>query len=320
MPQVNQTSGGQHVVMWSGGITSWAVAQLAAERYGTDNLTLLFADTKYEDEDLYRWNREASEQIGVPLTVVADGRDPWQVFNDKLFIGNTRIAPCSQLLKAVPCENWLFDNADPTYTTVHVGIDWTEVHRLPAIRSNYAHTRAGCASRKFKQQCHGLFTVDGRLAGPGCPNLLPVPWKVEAPLTEAPYRDKDFWLAEANRLGLKPPRLYELGWEHNNCGGRCIKGGQGQWAHLLKVFPERYAEVESQEEALRTKLGKDVAFLRDRRGGETKPLTLTVLRSRIENEDAGQAGLFDADDWGGCGCLPNADAIEPVAQIEAVAS
>lgn len=270
----------QHVVMWSGGITSWAVARIVAERHGIENLTLLFADTLYEDEDLYRWNREASEQIGVPLTVVADGRDPWQVFRDKRYIGNTRIAPCSELLKQVPCHTWLKENTDPASTTVYVGIDWTETHRVPAIVRNYQ------------------------------------PWTAEAPLTEPPYRDKDEWLVEAQELGLKPPRLYELGWVHNNCGGRCIKGGQAQWAHLLKVFPERFAEVEAQEEAMRSHLGADVAFLRDRRGGETKPLPLTLFRSRIEAEQAAQPDLFsafDADDWGGCGCLPESDASEVTA-------
>jgi hypothetical protein len=299
----------QHVVMWSGGITSWAVALKVVEKHGTENVTLLFADTKYEDEDLYRWNDEASAQLGVPLTVVADGRTPWEVFHDKRYIGNTRIAPCSELLKAVPCADWLAKKADPASTTIYMGIDWSETHRVPAIRSGYAHTAAGCApvkvDGKSRRLCSLLFTDEGRLPGPGCRNLLPIPWQVEAPLTEAPFHDKDFWLAEAARLGLKPPRLYGLGWEHNNCGGRCIKGGQAQWAHLLKVFPERYAEVEVQEEAMRTRLGADVAFLRDRRGGTTKPLPLALLRTRLEGDRAEQPGLFDADDWGGCGCLPD---------------
>lgn len=39
------------VVQFSGGITSWAVAQRVADRYGIDDLTLLFADTHIEDQD-----------------------------------------------------------------------------------------------------------------------------------------------------------------------------------------------------------------------------------------------------------------------------
>ena len=93
-----------HVVMFSGGITSWAAARRVARLHGTDNLTLLFADTNIEDEDLYRFLDDAARDIGVPVTRVADGRTPQQVFADKRFLGNSRIAPCSHLLKQVPCR------------------------------------------------------------------------------------------------------------------------------------------------------------------------------------------------------------------------
>jgi len=78
-----------HVVMWSGGITSWATARHVIDQYGTAGVTLLFADTNAEDEDLYAFNEQASEQLGVPITRVADPqeRDPWQVFEDKRWPG-----------------------------------------------------------------------------------------------------------------------------------------------------------------------------------------------------------------------------------------
>lgn len=53
----------------------------------------------------------------------------------------------------------------------------------------------------------------------------------------------------------------ELGFGHNNCGSLCIRGGHRRWAHVLEVFPERYAEAERQEQQLRAELG-DVAILR----------------------------------------------------------
>ncbi|MFT2014640.1 hypothetical protein ACMA1D_02145 [Streptomyces sp. 796.1] len=308
-----------HVVMWSGGATSYATARLVADRYGTDNLVLLFADTRYEDPDLYRWNAEASALIGVPLTVVADGRDPWQVFNDKLVVGNARIAPCSQLLKQIPSRTWLEARCDPASTTIYIGIDWSETHRLPAIRFGYAHTLAGCAPGKFRKRlCADLFAnvegpdaSHGRRSGPGCRNLLPVPWHVEAPLAGPPYLDKEDILQQAEGAGVRRPELYAQGFVHNNCGGRCVRGGQAQWVHLLRTMPERYAEVEQQEEALRARLrerhGGDVAILRDRRRGKTVPLTLTELRRRAERRGE-QDGLFDTADWGGCGCLPGGDA------------
>ena len=254
-----------HVVMWSGGITSWATARHVIAEHGTASTVLLFADTNAEDEDLYAFNEQATAQLGVPLTRVADPqeRDPWQVFEDKRWLGNTRIAQCSHVLKQEPCRIWLKDNTDPASTVVYVGIDWTETHRLPAIVNGWA------------------------------------PWTVDAPLTRPPYRDKEQLLAEAKTAGLIRPRLYRLGFSHNNCGGACVKGGQAQWARLLNVFPERYARAERAETKMRALLGKDVSILRDRTGGDTKPLTLAALRQRIE-EQPDQLDLFDE---GGCGCF-----------------
>lgn len=259
----------KHVVMWSGGITSWATARLVIERYGRDNVILLFADTNAEDEDLHRFNRDATVQLNMDLIRVADPkeRDPWQVFEDARWLGNTRIAQCSHKLKQEPCRAWLEANADPEHTIVYVGIDWSETHRLPGIVRNW------------------------------------LPWKAEAPLTAPPYRDKQQWLDAARAVGLEIPRLYRLGFAHNNCGGACVKGGQAQWVRLLEVFPERYARAEAAEEKMRRLLGKDVSILRDRTGGDTKPLTLTELRQRIESGRGGQEDLFDALDWGGCGCF-----------------
>lgn len=271
MPELNpygDTNARQHVVMWSGGITSWATARHVIAQHGTTGVTLLFADTNAEDEDLYTFNEQASAQLGVPITRVADAqeRDPWKVFEDKRWLGNTRIAQCSLELKLKPCEDWLGANRDPANTTLYVGLDWSEPHRIPGNRAGWA------------------------------------PWPVEYPLTSPPYYDKDQLRAEARAAGLIDPRLYRLGFPHNNCGGGCVKGGVGQWVRLLEVFPERYARHEAFEQRMRAKLGKDVSILRDRTGGDTKPLTLAALRQRIE-EQPDQLDLFDE---GGCGCFTEA--------------
>jgi hypothetical protein len=59
-----------------------------------------------------------------------------------------------------------------------------------------------------------------------------------------------------------------------------VRAGQRQWAHLLRTFPDRYAEAEHAEQQLRGQLG-DVAILRERRGGQSWPLTLAELRGRV---------------------------------------
>ncbi|QXE35892.1 hypothetical protein KQY30_18120 [Streptomyces sp. GMY02] len=283
----------RHVVMWSGGITSWATARMVIGRYGRDNVTLLFADTNSEDPDLHRFNQEAVAKLGGQIVRVADPkeRNIWDVFEDDRFLGNARLANCSKYLKQVPSKRWVAQHTNPADTTLHIGIDWTETHRIQDISTGWA------------------------------------PWRVEYPLTEPPLYDKDHWIAEARRDGLEPVQTYDLGFPHANCGGGCVRAGQGQWARLLVVFPDRYAYAEEREERLRQRLRKDVAILRDRRGGELKPLTLRQFRQRLEAAFAAQPGLrrllepgtvttrippaitaamakvVDLDDVGGCGCF-----------------
>jgi hypothetical protein len=301
----------RHVVMWSGGITSWATARHVIAQHGTASVTLLFADTLIEDDDLYAFNEQAATQLGVAIIRVADGRTPWQVFEDKQWIGNTRIAQCSLDLKQRQCRIWLDPRHDPADTVLYLGIDYSETHRIRAIRTGYAHTADGCKKVELGGEkvrvCAGLFDDDGnRLPGPGCSNLLPVAWAVDFPLTRPPYSDKQQLIGEAKAAGLSTPKMYDLGFAHANCGGACVKGGQGQWLRLLEVFPDRYAKAETFEIRMRDLLGKNVSILRDRTGGTTKPLTLATLRARAEQERADQPSLLDHDDWGGCGCFTDA--------------
>jgi hypothetical protein len=251
----------QRVVQMSGGTGSWAAARRIADQHGTDGMVLLFADTLAEDEDLYRFLTEAAQDIGVPVTRVCDGRTPEQVDVAARWLSNQRVAQCSKTLKIKPCRGWLDQHCDPASTTLYVGIDWTEVARIPGIIRGWE------------------------------------PFTVETPLTTPPYLDKPAIDQALRDRGIEPPRLNQLGFPHNNCGGACIRGGQAHWKHLLNVFPDRYAAKEAHEQNMRKMLGADVAILRDRTGGTTKPMTLTALRQRIEG-----AAPVDPDDWGGCGC------------------
>lgn len=241
----------RHVVMFSGGVGSWAAAKRVAEKHGTDNLILLFADTLIEDEDLYRFLDEAAANVGGRLVKVAEGRDPWQVFFDVRFLGNSRVDPCSRILKREFLRRWLDEHCDPASTTVYLGIDWTEAHRFERARRYW------------------------------------VPWRVEAPLCKPPYLLKDDMLAVLRAEGIRPPRLYELGFSHNNCGGFCVKAGQAHFALLYRTMPERYLYHERREQELRDYLCKDVAILVDRRGGGARPMTLREFRERLEVNDQG---------------------------------
>lgn len=262
--------------MFSGGISSWMTAHKVIDQHGPDFVTLLFADVKGnnndsphlgEDEDVYRFITDASEAFGAELVTLNEGRSIWQVFRDKRFIGNSRLANCSHLLKQQPTREWLIANCDPAATTVYVGISWDESHRLPAIEKAYASFG---------------FTV-------------------KAPLCDPPYMDKADMLAAARAKGVEPPRSYAQGMSHANCGGFCVRAGHAQFRHLLTINRERFIFHERQEQDLRDYLGKDVSVLTETVAGEPVPLTLRTFRERQES----QPGLFSVDEFdiGGCGCF-----------------
>lgn len=222
-----------------------------------------------EDEDLYRFNRDVSQWLGVPITRVSMGMTPWEYFKRRGRIADSAVPICSIEMKRELLDEWRCANTMELTTTLHVGIDWTEEHRLHRLRKE-----------------------------------LPT-WRVEAPMCEPPLWDKCKMLDELRKVGIEPPRLYALGFPHNNCGGFCVKAGQAHFAHLLRVMPERYAWHEAQEEEARAVVG-DFSVLKDRRGdGKKKTMTLRQFRERIE---AGED--FDRNDWGGCGCgMSNPDLV-----------
>ena len=83
----------KHIVSFSGGMGSFAEAKACVDKFGKENVELLFADVKMEDEDLYRFKDEVVAFLDVKLTTLCDGRTPFEVFKDQGFMGNTRIDP-----------------------------------------------------------------------------------------------------------------------------------------------------------------------------------------------------------------------------------
>lgn len=254
----------KHIVMYSGGIGSYFTAKRVVAAHGKENTILVFADTLIEDEDLYRFLRETTQSLGAELLTLSDGRDPWGVFHDERFLGNSRIDPCSKVLKRSLIRDWLEQNRSPKDSVIYLGIDWTESHRLDAAQKYWGD------------------------------------WVVEAPMCDAPYLHKTEMLDALKEEGIEVPRLYKMGFPHNNCGGFCVKSGESQFHLLLKTMPERYKEHEEKEQKLREYLGKDVAILRDRKTKE--PMTMRAFRERVESgEEAAK------HDWGGCGCFSPTD-------------
>lgn len=228
----------------------------------------MFTDTLIEDNDLYRFIIETSAEIfGVTgeklasllkratelplvhtdmasrrialeslridtiaeipsLLWLSEQRDVWDVFEESNFLGNSRIAPCSAQLKQRMSRRYVKANFSAEDTVLYLGIDWTEDHRTKAPVKNWA------------------------------------PYPVEFPLCGEPYVNKIDIVRNLEVLGIEPCALYTLGFSHANCGGFCVRAGQGHFANLLEKNRELYLYHEDKEREFINNIGKDVSILK----------------------------------------------------------
>lgn len=265
----------KHIVSVSGGVGSYETLKRVLEKVNKEDVVAVFMDTLAEDGDLYRFLNDIEKKLDIKIIRLCVGKTPIELAFEKKFLWNSRIASCSIELKSKPFRNWLKENYQPDECILYLGIDWTETHRCKAIQKNYE------------------------------------PYKVEFPMCESPWIDKPDMLTMLKNDGIEIPRLYKLGFTHNNCKGCCVKAGIGQYRNLYLKDKITYLEIENKEEMFREKYGKDVSILK-RKG---KTFTLKELRKIIESEGQ-QLPLFEpltqdeCNEIGGCACFTGDERIE----------
>jgi len=230
------------IVALSGGLSSAWCAEWALRTHPKEEVVLYFNDTKWEDKDLYRFLNDIEIKLNHKIIIDSDGRSPTELFVDNRALANNRMPFCSRILKAERLQRF-FESGD----RLVFGIGLDEIIRAHKITYVY----------------QSIYTRTGKLA------------HLEFPLIKNKVSKQDI-IGKIESLGIAIPRLYKLGFEHNNCSGGCVRSGKSQWAHLLRVLPEVYKERENTEEYLRALLGKDIHFLKD--------ITLKQLRTMIQNQ------------------------------------
>lgn len=250
------------IISYSGGVGSAASCLLAMEN-GLD-FEMVFADVTTEDEDLYRFNRDLERVIGKPITVLKDGRTPWGVFRDRKFIGNSRTAHCSDILKTRLVKEYIGTKYRNRHVTMILGMGLSEMDRIERAETRWHPVPVKSALVFYKLHK----TADIR------------------------QKVLDY--------GITLPRLYDYGFPHNNCGGACVRGGLKQWASVLEYFPERFAYHEGEMNRVMAEIGDTARpFLRHQRDGKEEYLTLTEFREKYQ---AGHLEI-DPYDYGGCSCF-----------------
>jgi 3'-phosphoadenosine 5'-phosphosulfate sulfotransferase (PAPS reductase)/FAD synthetase len=266
---MNSTSVSPHqktaVVLYSGGKGSFMAAYLAKKMYGAT--LLYFNDTKTEDYDLYRFIRETAEWLDLPLVSDSYGKDVWEVFEEKKFVGNSRVDVCSRVLKRDRSHKWIrknYPNSDKT--DVIVGLGMFEQHRVEKATPHWK------------------------------------PYNLVAPLFDSMVDEKELFQQLLLESGIKQPRLYDLGFPHNNCGGFCVKAGLAQFKMLYEKLPEVYLYHEQKQEELMVKCPKVRPFLKKQIKGKTHYLTLKQYREQYLEDGQLKLSFDEEYDFGGCGC------------------
>jgi hypothetical protein len=243
-----------HVVSVGGGLASTMVLpERVVARYGREHTVLVMAKLPNEDPDVWRLCDAVEAHLGLPIQYIGLGMTPWDIFFKERMMGSSRIDPCSRLLKRQVLDRWVKETYPNADVTCHVGITYHEVDRFIRFKAAFARQNM----------------------------------KAEALLADDPTLTREWLMAECERRYGFIPRLYRLGFSHNNCGGACVKAGHKEWARLLFHLPDVYAWWEENEQRFQEEIGTTATILRDRRGGSQTWLSLRAFRERMEVRWAG---------------------------------
>tara|TARA_R100001594_G_C4053581_1_gene265443 strand:+ start:5396 stop:6181 length:786 start_codon:yes stop_codon:yes gene_type:complete len=257
----------KHIVSISGGTSSAVAANRVIEKYGKENVTLWFADTNWEDEDLYRFLIDLENKWDKKIERYKHGLNPLEIAEKYQMIPNSKMIRCSFELKIKPFTRMIKQMEKPL--TVHIGLDWSEQHRMQSPKSNY-------------ESIKGV--------------------SVEFPLMWKPYETLKY-AKVVESWGIKSPRLYSYGFPHNNCGGRCVRQGMAEWKRLKQSFPERFNEVKDWEleQQTKSKTREGKAILTKQKDGNKTPITLHQLEK--EWDAVGQQDMFKEYQGDNTGCF-----------------
>lgn len=224
------------------------------------NVDYVIAALPDEDPDVWRLIESVEGLLDIQIKRIGLGKSVWDIFFEQNFIGNSRLDNCSRTLKRDVMRAYMKDNypvGGDVKAGLALGIGYHEIDRELSIRGNW----------------------------------LKNGYPVYFPLDQYPNVDRKFMMETCRSLFGFVPSLYEDDFEHNNCGGACIKAGKYQWLLLLIKRPLTFKMWEDNEREWRRRnphLNRTV--LRVMKKGIYYPLTFEEFRIQMMEK-----GKIDAD-------------------------
>lgn len=170
---------------------------------------IIYTHVADQHPDSLRFLYDCEKLLGRKIKMIQSDKyaDVNDVIEKTRYINGAYGAACTKWLKKQVRKDWEKEN--PGFHTYVWGYDVNEKHRADAIietLSDYDHEFPLIEQGLTKAECHGI----------------------------------------ADKLGLKRPVMYDLGYPNNNCIG-CVKGGMGYWNKIRVDFPVVFERRAKQE-------------------------------------------------------------------------
>lgn len=178
---------------------SAGVSSFIASYLAKDVDEYIYIDIENQHPDSMRFIKDCEKALGKPIKILkSEYASVENVIRKAKYINGVHGAPCTKVLKRKVRQEW--ENEHKVPLTYVWGFDCNERNRANRIRETYfefEHEFPLIDNNLTKEEAHGML----------------------------------------ERLGIKRPVMYDLGYSNNNCIG-CVKGGMGYWNKIRKDFPE----------------------------------------------------------------------------------
>ena len=222
------------ICWWSGGITSAVACKLTIDLYGKDRCSVVFIDTKNEDEDTYRFLLDCEKWYGLPIEIITGISERFptiqSVWRHYKSLNTATGSICSSTLKRDVRLQWEKENKGGWLHQVF-GFDLDESKRAKGMSMNHKQTKA-----IYPLMMYGIMKKE-------CIKIV-------------------------EEAGIEIPRAYKLGYSNNNClQTMCIKGGIGYWQKVGRDDPSKFNAMADLEHELTDDKGEPVTMLKDQSKG-----------------------------------------------------
>lgn len=164
---------------------------------------IIYQHVEDQEPDSLRFLHDVETLVGLEIEV---HQSPYRTVESAIRFRRAICIPrqpaiCTQLLKQQERKRWEYEH--PGEHTYFWGLDCNEQRRMGGFIAGMPHAehRFPLVERLLtKQDVHGM----------------------------------------AIHIGLRRPRMYELGYHNNNCIG-CVRGGAGYWNKIRRDFPDVFA-------------------------------------------------------------------------------